>query len=75
MTPESARQMGPYLDAINIDLKAFTDQFYKEVCGAHLKPVLETIRLMKALGVSVGELINIVALAIQKEGTISSDKR
>jgi len=59
------------LDAINIDLKAFTDQFYKEVCGAHLKPVLETIRLMKALGVSVGELINIVALAIQKEVTVS----
>ena len=53
MTPESARQIGPYLDAINIDLKAFTDKFYKEVCGGRLKPVLETIRLMKALGVWV----------------------
>jgi len=41
------------LDAINIDLKAFTDKFYKEVCGARLKPVLETIRLMKELGVWV----------------------
>jgi pyruvate formate lyase activating enzyme len=53
MTPESARQIGPHLDAINIDLKAFTDQFYKEICGGRLKPVLETIRLMKELGVWV----------------------
>ena len=53
MTPESARQIGSYLDAINIDLKAFTDKFYKEVCGGRLKPVLETIRLMKELGVWV----------------------
>jgi len=49
MTSESARQIGPYLDAINIDLKAFADKFYKEVCGARLKPVLETIQLMKEL--------------------------
>ena len=53
MTPESARQIAPYLDAINIDLKAFTDEFYKEVCGGRLKSVLETIRLMKELGVWV----------------------
>lgn len=33
----------PYLDAINVDLKAFTDQFYREVCGTRLKPVLRNI--------------------------------
>ena len=53
MSPEAARQIGPYLDAINIDLKAFTDKFYKEVCGARLKPVLRMIQLMKELGVWV----------------------
>jgi len=53
MSAEAANQIAPYLDAINIDLKAFTDTFYKEICGAHLVPVLETIQLMKELGVWV----------------------
>lgn len=53
MSSESAYQIAPYLDAINIDIKAFTDKFYKEICGVRLKPVLETIRLMKKLGVWV----------------------
>ncbi|MBU2537945.1 MAG: AmmeMemoRadiSam system radical SAM enzyme [Proteobacteria bacterium] len=50
---EATRELAPYLDANNIDLKAFTDKFYKEVCGARLQPVLDTIRLMKELGVWV----------------------
>jgi pyruvate formate lyase activating enzyme len=53
MSSEAAYQIAPYLDAINIDIKAFTDKFYKEICGARLKPVLETIQLMKMLGVWV----------------------
>jgi len=53
MRSEAARQIAPYLDAINVDLKAFTDKFYKEVCGARLNPVLETILLMKELDVWV----------------------
>lgn len=32
-----------HIDAANIDLKAFTDRFYREICGGHLEPVLETI--------------------------------
>jgi len=53
MSPEATRQIGAYLDAINIDLKAFTDNFYKEVCGARLKPVLQSVLLMKEPGVWV----------------------
>lgn len=53
MSAEAARQIAPYLDGINIDLKAFTERFYKKICGARLKPVLETIQLMKELGVWV----------------------
>lgn len=49
MSREAAHQIAPYLDAVNIDLKAFTDDFYRKICGAHLKPVLETIQLMKEL--------------------------
>jgi len=51
--PEATRKIAPYLDGNNIDLKAFTDKFYREVCGARLTPVLDTIRLMKELGVWV----------------------
>ena len=53
MTPEALREISPYLDGINIDLKAFTDTFYTDICGARLAPVLETIRLAKDLGIWV----------------------
>jgi len=36
--------MKSWLDAINIDLKAFTEAFYKDLCKARLAPVLETIQ-------------------------------
>jgi pyruvate formate lyase activating enzyme len=50
MSGKAVQQIAPYLDAINIDLKAFTDKFYRDVCGARLNPVLESIQLMKKLG-------------------------
>lgn len=53
LSTEAVRQITPYLDAINIDLKSFNDKTYKSLCGARLKPVLETIQLMKELGVWV----------------------
>lgn len=48
---EALRAIAPYLDAANIDLKAFSEDFYHQVCGAKLQPVLETIRLYKELGI------------------------
>ena len=50
--PEATRLIAPYLDANNIDLKG-SDKFYKEICGARVGPVKETISLMKSLGVWV----------------------
>lgn len=50
--PEAARKFAPYLDANNIDLKG-DDGFYKNVVGARLQPVLDTIKLMKHLGIWV----------------------
>lgn len=41
----------PYLDAANIDLKSFSDDFYKKNCGARLEPVLDNIKLYKKLGI------------------------
>jgi len=45
------RTIAPYLDAANIDLKSFSDDFYRKICGARLEPVLEAIRLYKELGI------------------------
>ena len=43
----------PWLDAANVDLKAFRDETYRKVCGAHLQPVLDSLKVMKELGVWV----------------------
>ena len=51
MTPEALEKIHPHLDAANVDLKAFQEKFYREVCGASLKPVLKTLRLMKSMGI------------------------
>jgi pyruvate formate lyase activating enzyme len=51
ITPEALREISPFLDAANIDLKGFTDDFYKNICGARLQPVLDSIRLYRELGI------------------------
>ena len=37
-----------HMDAANIDLKAFSERFYKQVCGGALQPVLDTLCYLKA---------------------------
>jgi len=51
ITEEALREISPYLDAANIDLKSFSDDFYRKSCGARLEPVLDSIRLYKSLGI------------------------
>jgi pyruvate formate lyase activating enzyme len=53
MTPGMLKLIAPRLDAANVDLKAFRDNFYRKQCGACLQPVLDSLRLMKALGIWV----------------------
>jgi len=53
ITKEAAELVIPYLDANNIDIKSFSDEFYKSNCGARLQPVLDTAKLMKKSGVWV----------------------
>jgi len=53
MTPEMLDYFSPYLDAANVDLKAFRDDFYKEQCGARLQPVLDSLKKMVQQGVWV----------------------
>ena len=53
------RRLCEYVDAANIDLKSMSDRFYRDVCGASLAPVLNTLAVSKALGVLV-EVTNLV---------------
>jgi pyruvate formate lyase activating enzyme len=53
MTAEALESIRPFLDAANVDLKAFRDETYQKVCGARLEPVLDSIRRMRALGIWV----------------------
>jgi pyruvate formate lyase activating enzyme len=41
--PEPRREFYSHLDAANVDLKGFTDDFYRHTCGAHLNDVLDTL--------------------------------
>ena len=53
MSPEAAKMIIPYLDAINIDIKSFSEEFYRKICGARLQPILDTAKLMKKSGIWV----------------------
>jgi len=53
MTAEALEMIHPYLDAANVDLKAFSDKYYKELCGAGLQHVQATLKLMKTRGIFV----------------------
>ncbi len=43
---EPAKEFFAVMDAANVDLKGFTDDFYFRQCGAHLQPVLDTLAWM-----------------------------
>lgn len=48
INPEPLKELCAYLDAANIDLKVFDDATYKKLTGAKLKPVLDTLRILKS---------------------------
>ncbi|MBM3199299.1 AmmeMemoRadiSam system radical SAM enzyme [Candidatus Woesearchaeota archaeon] len=51
INPEPAKMLYKYIDATNVDLKSFTEEYYKRFCFARLQPVLETLKLLKEMGV------------------------
>jgi pyruvate formate lyase activating enzyme len=53
MTGEMLELLASRLDAANVDLKSFRDEFYKKQCGARLQPVLDSLKKMKELGIWV----------------------
>jgi pyruvate formate lyase activating enzyme len=52
-TPETIEKMAEVIDAANVDLKAFSDRFYRERCRARLAPVLQAIQTMHEKGIFI----------------------
>ncbi len=53
MTGEALEELAPWLDAANVDLKSFRNEFYEKYCGGRLQPVLDSLKRMKDLGIWV----------------------
>ncbi len=53
------RELCANTDAANVDLKSFSDDFYRDLCGGSLEPVLRTLRVMSEMGVWI-EVTNLV---------------
>jgi pyruvate formate lyase activating enzyme len=47
VTDAPRRELYRYIDAANVDLKGFTERFYKQICAGHLAPVLETLQYLR----------------------------
>lgn len=47
VSPEPRAEFYQYMDAANVDLKAFTEKFYHKITGSHLQAVLETLQYLK----------------------------
>lgn len=62
MSDDALDLIAPYLDAANVDIKSFDDDFYGRVCGAKLYPILKNLKRMKKLGI----WIEITTLVIPK---------
>ncbi|MGD8526651.1 MAG: AmmeMemoRadiSam system radical SAM enzyme [Thioalkalispiraceae bacterium] len=47
VSPEPRAEFYQYMDAANVDLKGFTEDFYYKLTGGHLEPVLDTLKYIK----------------------------
>jgi len=68
MSSECQQMIFPFLDADNIDIKSFSDEFYKNYCGGRLQAVLDTAIAAKKAGI----WLEITTLIIP---TLSDDKK
>jgi pyruvate formate lyase activating enzyme len=59
INPKPLKELCPYLQAACVDLKGFTEDFYRDLVGATLAPVLEALKIMRQQGVHL-EIVNLV---------------
>ncbi|MBL1217044.1 MAG: AmmeMemoRadiSam system radical SAM enzyme [Planctomycetes bacterium] len=68
--PNPRQAFFKHIDAANVDLKAFTDRFYREICGGELKPVLDTLEYLKK---ETGVWVELTTLLIPGENDSASE--
>ncbi len=66
INPEPLKELCRYIDAAHVDLKGFTEEVYSKTCGARLKPVLETLLILKKNNIWF-EVINLVIPCINDD--------
>jgi pyruvate formate lyase activating enzyme len=59
INPDPLRKIATFIDAANVDLKSFSEDFYRDICDAQLKPVLNALIVMKECGVFL-EITNLL---------------
>ena len=67
---EPRKEFFRYVDAANVDLKAFTEDFYSKICAAHLDPVLKTLLYLRH---ETDVWIELTDLVIPKENDSESE--
>jgi pyruvate formate lyase activating enzyme len=72
MNKEPLDEMCDVLDAIKIDLKGFSKDFYRNVCKAELEPVLQSIKHVKKRGVHL-EIVNLVVPTLNDSTTMLTE--
>ena len=63
---EPLRELVKVLDAVKIDLKAYTESFYRRMCQGELKPILRTLEILKEEGIHF-EIVNLIIPTLNDE--------
>lgn len=66
INPEPLRELCKYIDAANIDIKGFTEDYYRQYCLGKLQPVLKSAKIMQEEGVWI-ELTNLILPTINDD--------
>jgi len=69
LSKELTEKISPYLDAANIDLKSFENDFYKKYCDVRLEPVINCLKTLKKKGVWI-EVTTLVIPTLNDKATI-----
>ena len=67
MHDQPRREFYAKMDAANVDLKAFTEEFYFKQTGAHLQPVLDTLKYLRQETAGVGRADHAVDTRLQRQ--------
>jgi pyruvate formate lyase activating enzyme len=72
ISKDALNELARYLDGANVDLKGFSDSFYREITGGTLDPVLESLKILKRNNVWL-EITNLVIPTKNDSSTMIKD--